>query len=264
MKAFEIIEELFALADERDYSKTCDTLKAGNPDVETDKVAITMFPTPEVIKKAKEWGAQLLIVHEPMYYNNMDKHSDEKIECEKRKLVEDSGLTIYRFHDHPHFTTPDIIATGQLKTLDLGGEIEYTDVFDLVRIHLDKPVTPFALAKIIEERCGIKHTRICGARDAECTTISCMFGMPGGVFDELKNEKSEIVLTGEACEWTLCEYARDASQLGHKKALIVMGHIGSERDGMKYTAELLKKLHPELLIKYFECGEVYTYTDSIL
>ena len=33
MKAFEILDKLFALADDRDFSHTCDTLKAGNPDI---------------------------------------------------------------------------------------------------------------------------------------------------------------------------------------------------------------------------------------
>lgn len=262
MKAFEIMEKLFGLSDQRDFFNTCDTLKAGNANVEAHKVAVAMFATPKVVKAAKEWGAQLLIVHEPTYYNHMDNHSDEKIECQKRELIEKSGLTIYRFHDHPHYTTPDIIAAGQLKAFDLKGKIEYTDTFDLVRIYLDEPMTPFELAKRIEQNCGIKHVRICGARDVKCTTISCMFGQPGGVFDELKNEQSEIVITGEACEWSIGEYARDAAELGHKKALLILGHVGSERDGMKYTKELLEKMCPELHVKYFECDEVYTYTDS--
>ena len=221
-----------------------------------------MFATPEVVKQAKEWGAQLLIVHEPTYYNHKDEHSDEKIECEKRRLIEDSKITVYRFHDHPHYTTPDIIASGQLKAFGLKGTVEYTDVIDLVRIHLDQPITPVELAKLIETRCGIKHLRICGVRDAKCSVVSGMFGTPRKVFEELKSDKCEILLTGEACEWSLGEYARDAAQLGHKKALIIMGHIGSERDGMIYTAELLKKQYPDLDIRYFECGEVYTYTDT--
>lgn len=262
MKAIEIMNELYALAGEGDYSNTCDTLKAGKADQETNRVALTMFATPEVVKAAKEWGAQLLIVHEPTYYNHMDVHSDEKIECEKRKLIEESGLTIYRYHDHAHDTVPDVIAAGMLRQFDLPGTIEYTDVFDLVRIHLDTPMTPLELAKVIEERCGIKHLRVCGAKDAPCTVVSGMFGTPGGVFEELQSNQCEILLTGEACEWMLGEYARDAAQLGHKKALIIMGHIGSERDGMKYTRDILKEKHPELEVKYFECGEVYTYTDS--
>lgn len=262
MKAIEIMNELFALAGEGDYTNTCDTLKAGDPNRETKKVALTMFATPKVVTEAKSWGAELLIVHEPTYYNHMDEHSEEKIECEKRRLIEESGLTIYRYHDYAHATSPDVIAAGMLRQFDLRGQIEYTDVSDLVRIHLDTPMTPLELAKVIEERCGIKHLRICGAGDAPLRVISCMFGTPGGVFEELKSDQCEILLTGEACEWMLGEYARDAAQLGYKKALIIMGHIGSERDGMKYTAEILKEKHPELLVKYFECGEVYTYTDS--
>lgn len=263
MKAFEIMNELFALAKEGDYSTTCDTCKAGNPEIEVAKVAVSMFATPDVVRQAKAWGAQLLIVHEPTYYNHYDRHSDEKIEKEKRRLIEESGLTLYRYHDHPHGTEPDIIAAGMLRQFGLKGRIEYTDVFDLVRLHLDEPMTPVELAKQIEKNCNIRHLRICGAANTPCTVISGMFGTPGGVFDELKGDQCEILLTGEACEWSLGEYARDCAQLGYKKALIIMGHIGSERDGMLYTADLLKEMHPELEVQYFECGEVYTYTDSI-
>lgn len=262
MKAIEIMQELFALSDDVDFSNTCDTCKAGDPNVIVNKVAVSMFATPDVVTRAKAWGAELLIVHEPTYYNHMDVHSNEKLEREKRKFIEDSGLTVFRFHDHPHYTTPDIIAAGQFRQFGLAGTVEYTDVFDLVRIHLDEPITPLALARLIEERCGIRHLRICGSRDAECNVISGMFGTPDGVFEELQSDKCQILLTGEACEWSLAEYARDAAQLGHKKALIIMGHIGSERDGMKYTADILQEKHPELAVRYFECGEVYTYTDS--
>lgn len=261
MKAFEILNELFALAKEGDFSDTCDTCKAGDPNAEVTRVAVSMFATPDVVRAAKAWGAQLLIVHEPTYYNHYDRHSDEKIECEKRRLIEESGLTVYRYHDHPHAAFPDIIAAGMLRQFGLQGKIEYTDVFDLVRVHLDEPMTPVELAKQIERNCNIRHLRICGAANTPCTVVSGMFGTPGGVFEELKSDRCEILLTGEACEWSLGEYARDCAQLGYKKALIIMGHIGSERDGMVYTADLLKEMHPELDVQYFECGEVYTYTD---
>ena len=60
----------------------------------------------------------------------------------------------------------------------------------------------------------------------------------------------------------LGEYARDAGALGFNKSIIVMGHIGSERDGMKLLAERLSKKHNSFETKYFECGEVYTYTEE--
>lgn len=262
MKATEIMNELFALSDRGDYSNTCDTLKAGDPDVEVKKVAVTMHATVEIIRRAAEWGAQLIIVHEPTYYNHPDKHSDERIECEKRRLLEQTGITVFRFHDHPHFAVPDIIGAGQLKSLGLKGELEVTEQFGLTRLHLEKPISTVGLAKLLETRCGLKHVRICGERDHEFSVISGMFGTPGRVKEEIARDGDRLVLTGEICEWALGEYVRDCAALGYNKALIVMGHEGSEREGMRYTAEILSEKHPELQVQYMECGEVYTYTDS--
>ena len=260
MKAFQIIDKLFALADERDYSKSCDKCVAGNVDAEVKKVAVTMFPTPDVIKQAKEWGADLFIAHEPYYHCPVA--DEEPVDVLKRKLIEESGMTFYRYHDHTHYTTPDIIAAGEFRQIGLKGRMETTDVFDLVRFYPDEPITAKELARVIEEKCGIKHVRICGATDIPCSVISGVFGAAGNVsFDELINPESEIVLVGEATEWKHSEYARDAAQLGLKKSLLILGHEGSERDGMVYTADILSDMFPELEVKYFECNEVYTYTE---
>lgn len=260
MKAWEIMEELFAQAGGA-YEKTCDTLKAGSPDREVGKIAVSMFATPELVMRAREWGADLLIVHEPTYYSHMDVHTDEKIECEKRALIEKSGLTIYRHHDHAHAMKPDTIVAGEVKYMKLDAHIDSIDDVDCVRMTLNQSMTPRQVAAHIERETGIRHIRICGAADVPCTRITGMFGTPGGVFEELKSAESEIVMTGEACEWMLGEYARDAAQLGYKKALLILGHIGSERDGMRYLADELTSRYPDIPCRYFECGEVYTYTD---
>ena len=260
MKAYEIIEKLFTYGKDFNYTQTCDTLKCGDPDAEVTKVVVAMFPTVELIKNARDWGAQLLIVHEPIYYNHMDEHSDERIECEKRALLEDSGMTVYRFHDHPHRNARDLISEGEYKFLGLDAEYDYTKTFDLVRLRLNTPLTPVELAEIIEEKLGIAYVRICGTRDEKCTNVSSCFGAPGDVMHELVRPETEILLMGETCEWRMGEYARDASQLGYKKALLILGHVGSESAGMIHTADLLKEMLPELDVRFFDCGEVYTYT----
>ena len=263
MKAYEIMNDLFSLASRMGDGRTCDTIKAGDPNAEITKVAVAMFATVDVVRQAKDWGAQLLIVHEPTYYNHWDDHHDCPFELAKRRLIEESGLTIYRFHDHPHCTVPDIITTGEIQYLGLNCTLEHTDIFDLTRLHLATPMTPRQLAKHIENTLGIAHVRIAGAADVPCTVLSLMVGTPGGLEEELQRPETEIILTGEICEWSLGERARDAAQLGYRKAILVLGHIGSERDGMKYTADILKERQPQLDVRYFEGGEVYTYSDSI-
>ncbi len=259
MKAYEVMNVLFSLADMSGFNNTCDTLKCGEAKKEVKKTAVTMFPTPEVIKQAYEWGADLLIVHEPIYYNHYDEHSDEPVEVKKRELLESTGMTVYRYHDHPHEARPDMISVGMFEALGLDGEYEY-EPDGLVRYHLQDEITPRALAALMEKRLDIKHLRIAGSIDTPCRVLSGKFGSPGGVSRELRDPKSEIILIGEVCEWGHCEYARDAAQLGFKKAIIAMGHIPSERNGMVYIADILKEKCPELEVEYFESREVFNYT----
>jgi len=256
MKVYEIMQGLFSLADMRNSGKTCDTLKCGDPEKETNKVGVTMFATPEVIKQAHAWGAGLLIVHEPIYYNHFDEHSDDEIEVKKRTLLESTGMTVYRYHDHPHVAVPDMIAKGMFRAIGLNGRFECEDKGPM-RLHLEEEISPRELAKLLEERLGVKHVRVAGSIDKPCKVLSGMFGASSGVDAELRSNKSEIVIAGEVREWSACEYARDAAQLGYKKAVIVMGHVPSERNGMEYIADVIKEKYPSLEVTYFESGEVF-------
>ena len=101
MKIMELVEDLKTWnAEPVDEENTCDTVKAGSVDKEVHKVALTMFGTVDVIREAGMWGADLLIVHEPLYYDHMDSIHNLMIIQEKQRIVSESGLTIFRFHDY--------------------------------------------------------------------------------------------------------------------------------------------------------------------
>jgi len=261
MKAIDLINEI----SEGGYadSVTCDTVKAGSPEKEIKRVGVTMFATVDTVRRAMEWGADMLIVHEPTYYDHMEVIKNETpVIKAKRELIEKSGMTVYRYHDRMHHRDVDRIPEGEVYYLGLKGKVEKTPYSASYRMTLDEPMTAMELAEKMENNLGIAHVRIAGAMDKPSTKIALCFGTPGGVFDLLQSDDIEIVLTGEACEWMLCEYARDAAALGFNKALIVMGHIGSERDGMRLLAKRLDEKHDDLEILYFECGEVYNYLDK--
>ncbi|MBQ4510191.1 MAG: Nif3-like dinuclear metal center hexameric protein [Clostridia bacterium] len=261
MKAIELIEELKNGAFELS-GRTCDTVKAGNPEKEIGKVAVAMFATVDIIKKVKEWGADMLIVHEPTYYDHFEEMLVNPVTEAKKKLIEESGIVLFRYHDFMHHRPIDQIPEGEVHYLGLKGKLENTPYSASYMYHLYEPITALDLAKLMEKELGIKHVKIAGERNKKSTNIALCFGTPGGVYDLLRDENVEIVLTGEICEWMLGEYARDAALLGYNKSLIVMGHIGSERDGMRLLAEKLSKKHTSFETKYFECGEVYTYTEE--
>ncbi len=260
MKAYELFEKIKIGG--RVDGKTCDVIKAGDPNKELKKVAVTMFATVETVKKAREWGADMLIVHEPTYYDHFEEIPDLPVVVAKRELIEESGITIYRYHDYMHSREIDQIPEGEIYYLGLKGEVVNTPYSASYYFKTDEPITALELAKKMEKELGIKRVRIAGTRDKKSTNIALCFGTPGGVFELLCDENIEIVLTGEACEWKLAEYARDADSLGMNKTLIVMGHIPSERDGMRLLAKRLSEKHTDFETRYIECGEVYTYTDE--
>ena len=259
MRAYELIKELEQGAFTPNV--TCDSVKAGNAEKELKKVAVTMMATIDTVRAAQKWGADMLIVHEPTYYEHMENFIDAPVVREKHKLIDDSGLVVYRYHDNMHYRAEDLITRGMLHSLGLSGKAERTPYFASYIFVADEPVSSLELARRMERELGIKHVRIAGNRDARVTRIGACFGTPGGVFELLTSDDVDMILTGEACEWKLCEYARDAAALGMNKSMIVMGHIGSERDGMKMLAESMKEKYEAFETKYFECGEVYTYTN---
>ncbi len=260
MKATELIEELKKGG--YVYGKTCDTVKSGDPYRELKKVGVTMFATVDTVKRAREWGADMLIVHEPTYYDHYEEMEDTPVSLAKKKLIADTGMVIFRYHDYMHHRDVDMIPEGEVHYLGLKGKVEKTPYSASYVMTLDEPVTAYELAKKMENDLGIAHVKVAGTMDMPATNLALCFGTPSGVFELLRDESINIVMTGEACEWMLGEYARDASALGMNKTLIVMGHIGSERDGMRLLAERMKKEYTAFETQYFECGEVYRYLDK--
>ena len=93
MKAYEIMNDLFSLASAMGDGRTCDTIKAGDPNAEVSKVAVSMFATVDIVRQAKDWGAQLLITHEPTYHDHWDEQPvTTPVALAKKALIESPAV----------------------------------------------------------------------------------------------------------------------------------------------------------------------------
>lgn len=238
----------------------CDGIKSGSIENEIEKIGVSMFATVDVLRRAIADGVNFLIVHEPTYYEHMEIFFDSPVSNAKRELIKESGITIYRWHDHAHYRENDYVTESECELFGLCGKVTKTEFCASYLMDSDEYVTGLEIAKRIEDKAGVKHVRIIGSRDRKCKKIALCFGTPGGVFELLRRPDVDMVITGEICEWAWGEYARDADALGITKSLIVAGHIGSERAAMVRLANELIRYYPS--VKYYECGEVYTYTDD--
>lgn len=256
MKAVELLEYLRSLA-AHPCEPTVDTFKAGDPQREVKKAAFCFIATPQVIRDAHAWGADILVTHEPTYHDHYDNFVPDAVEEAKRELLESTGMAVFRFHDHAHAAQPDLIHAGFLNKLGVGWHMDTRRM-----AVLDEPLTPYELAELIEKNCGVKHVRITGALSFSADTVCLMLGACGAITHEpIQRGDAKIVICGETCEWKCLEYVRDAAELGFECAVLTLGHEGSERDGMELLAH---RIGGEFGIetKYFEAGEVYSYTDN--
>ena len=239
-----------------DKSATCDVVKAGDTQKEARKVAVAMFGTIDLLKEVIDWGADFLIVHEPLFYDHMDtpEEDDPQVEA-KRKLIRDSGLTIYRFHDYAHSMNPDMIYEGEIRYSGLKGRWNGSIRHACTGFILDEPMTALELAQTLEKNLDIPHIRVAGCLDRKSDRVACAFGSPGSLTSLFKDY--DFVLAGEIWEWKDAEYARDAASLGRNKAILAMGHETSERAGMMYMKTLCEEAFPDTEFRYFESGHVF-------
>lgn len=257
MKAYEIMTDIIGAEFIASRGEnTVDCLKIGDANREIKKIATCLTVTPDLIREMKEWGAELVITHEPTFYNHADEFHPDKLSLQKKKALEDAGFTVYRYHDSMHDRAEDEVNLSMIERMGWKGDFDGD-----MHINLSEGWSARDIARAASEKLGIKHPRIVGNPDFKATRIKLATGARGGwCYKEfLVSETDEIAVSGELCEWEDCEPIRDAAQFGWKKAIVILGHAGSEKFAMETLAKSINGKYDGAEARYFDCGEIYTY-----
>ena len=258
MKAREIADRIL-LHEYVDLGKTVDRIYMGDGEREVTRVATCMVITPSVLRAALEWGAEMIINHEPSFRGDSEEYIDAAPYRYKRELLEQSKTVVLRWHDSPHYGDIDYVSLALIKRMNWEGEFDGKFVFTL-----RTPKTPLEIAKDIRAGFGIREPRIIGCRDGEVRKIGIQLGQRAmSVFTDMLHNDIDLTVAGELCEWYCGEPIRDMAELGIQKSIIVLGHAGSEKDAM---ADLADRINAEMgengiISAYFDCGELYSYID---
>jgi putative NIF3 family GTP cyclohydrolase 1 type 2 len=240
--------------------ETVDTFKAGNPETQVKGIAVTMMATLDVLQRAAASGQNLIITHEPTFYNHQDKPDLEQKENDpvwaaKRAFIQEHNLVIWRFHDHWHRMKRDGIETGIAHAL---GWEKFQDannqyVFALPETDLQH------LASDLKSRLQIHVIRVVGDPKLKVSKVALVPGASGFAKETRALEMSDVqvLVTGEPREWETVEYVADAVTEGKSKALIILGHIPSEQAGMEECARWLKTFITEVPVEFVAAREPF-------
>jgi putative NIF3 family GTP cyclohydrolase 1 type 2 len=250
--AREVIAEIQKQVGVEWHADTVDTFKAGNPDTPVTGIAVTMMATMDVLQRASAKGLNLVITHEPTFYDHRDTpggmSESDPVWTEKRAFIEKHGMVVWRFHDHWHLRHPDGIEVGTVRALGWERFQSPNDPF----IFAIPETTLKQLAAEVAKKLDSPIVRVVGDPQMKVTKIALSPGAAGFEHEIhlLEREGVQVLLVGETREWETVEYADDAVTEGRKKALIVIGHIPSEQAGMEECTRWLKTFITQVPVEF--------------
>ncbi len=224
-----------------------DTFKVGDPGTTVTGIASTFMSTLDVIQRAKTAGLNLLITHEPTFWNDADLTTgltDDPLYKLKVDYVERNRMVVWRFHDHWHARKPDGIIVGWNRAL---GWEQYV-MRENARKYVLPPTTLGAMATHVASALESRSVRVVGdpstpvrivARGAH-TLVGNMAAMPG----------ADALLVSEAREWDSIEYARDTVASGQVKGIVLVAHEAGEEAGMDECARWLRTFISEVPVAF--------------
>lgn len=237
-----------------------DTVKTGDPSQAVTGIVTSCFATGSVIQQAVHAGANFIITHEPTFYNHLDETdwlNGDTIYNAKRRLIDEHGIVVWRFHDYWHQHQPDGILTGMLKKI---GWERYVDP-ERPNVCVIPEQSLGYLTTSLKEKLSIPFLKTMGNPLIPCKRVGMLLGAWGGrpQISLLSEAGIDVMVCGEVNEWETAEYVRDAIHFGHQLGLIVLGHAVSEEEGMAWLVDWLQPRLPDVAITHIPATDPFMF-----
>lgn len=290
MKIYEVIEKIKNYSrgigmdgKQIDDEKTRDKVLYGTTDRECTGIVTTCFASVDVIRKAHELGANLIIPHEALFWNHGDhqewlQKDENSVYYRKKELLDTYGITVWRNHDYIHSGIPDGnggwydgIFKGFLHEADLdkyyvmkiGNPVKYQGM--PIELLIPEGITVRELAEKIIDGANLNGIRTIGNPDTVVHRVAipmhCLGFADKDTISDINRGNIDCLIAMELIDYTVNEYMRDGMMLGDNKAILAVGHFNVEEPGMKYMLKWLPDAleTEELSLNFVQSGDMNTF-----
>ncbi len=249
-----------------------DQVLFGDPNQECTGIVVTCWASIEVIKRAIELQANLIIVHEALFWNHGDaqdwlQSQQNQTYLKKKELLIEGGIVVWRNHDYVHSGIPveggyaDGIFYGLIKALRWES-YQIKDHEDSLLFVLPR-MTVRDVCRQWMDRLHLHGVKVIGDPDTIVEKVWIAKHIVGGdnaKITKIEKEGVDLVIAMELIDFTVSEYICDSSQLGRNKVLMSVGHFNTEEAGMQYLCDYLPAIiGSSISVTYVQSGDMYTY-----
>ncbi|MBN1911862.1 MAG: Nif3-like dinuclear metal center hexameric protein [Pirellulales bacterium] len=239
---------------------TVDTLKTGRPDVVVKGIATAWMGYTETIKKAKELDCNVMVVHEPIYYNHRDADLEDvfafKTARDKREFANNSGVTIIRCHDVWDRVPKIGIRDSWASFLGLTDEIVQKDMIGITNrtpfagVYKVPPIKAEDYARSVAKKLaphGQDTVRLVGPTDKVIRTVA----IGTGAVTRFKHMAGDLKADLCVCSNDGFRFWQDGSlAVDMGLPVVVVSHGLSEEFGMRALAKHLAARHPQIPVHH--------------
>ncbi len=237
-----------------DRNGTVDTFKAGDPQTVLTGIGVAWMGYQHVLERAADAGCNLLVVHEPIYYNHTDTDPESAqlaAASAKRAFLERTGMVVVRCHDlwdqYPGAGIPDSWAAALNLGEPVGGE-QFYRVFQVP----EQAARTFA-ASVATRTAGYgqPEVQLVGRPEKPIRRVVIGTGAITPFLPLIHRYNAELVICTDDgfTYWRDAAYALDADLCA-----VVVNHAVSEVMGMRSLASVLETRFPRVPVTYCEEG----------
>jgi putative NIF3 family GTP cyclohydrolase 1 type 2 len=248
MEAFQVNRYLNSLFSDL-KEDTVDRVIYGDSDREVKGITVAWMPYRWVLEKTHALGANVLVTHEPTFYDHRDlagKLADIPATTEKQKLIDELGITVIRCHDVwdalPEIGNP--FAWGDF--LELGAPVDGERYYNIYEV---SPQSARSFARYVAgktHQLGQPTIGFYGDPDREVRKVGLGTGCICDPFKMYKMGADLAISVDDTVRaWVAGEWCQDEGN-----PLLVVNHCVSEELGIVTLANHIREVFSDVPVTH--------------
>ena len=247
MKCRDIIKKLEILSP-KEYAMEWDNvgLLVGKEESEVNRILLALDPTLEVIQKAVEVKADLLITHHPLLFSPIKRITTKDAIGQKLFLLMEHGISCYAMHTNFDVLGGMADLAGNKLGLSFQEPLEETAVLDGNSLgigkvgELSEAISIKALAERVKNLFSLDMVMVYGNVEQKVKRVAVSPGSGKSMIKEARKKAAEVLITGDIGH----HEGIDAVEMN--VAVIDATHYGLEKIFMNFLEDYLKRVCDEV------------------